>query len=192
MPERSSPKYKQQVGVYVNVFRSGSFPQRNDQSKCVVCGRSRSRRSGSERPASTVLIQQPKWMHIAFIRTLFQNLVSEPFYSKLSNPRCPHTPNEYTLEMRVDVERLRMEIVLSQPAPPTQCDPSPRRLPAVDTESEEPGTPRRSPAIGTGSDEPGVLRADTQLTGREESFNDWGGGGDVTHLSPFWEGTARK
>ena len=26
-----------------------------------------------------------------------------------------------------------------------------------------------------------------------EPFNDWGGGGgDVTNLSPFWEGTARK
>ena len=26
----------------------------------------------------------------------------------------------------------------------------------------------------------------------QESFNDWGGGGDVTTLSPFWEGTAQK
>ena len=25
-----------------------------------------------------------------------------------------------------------------------------------------------------------------------KSFNDWGGGGDVTNLSPFWEETARK
>ena len=89
------------------------------------------------------------------------NLVSEPFfYSKTCNPRGPHTHNEFTLEMRVDVEGLRMEIVLSQPEPPPQCDPSPRRLPAVDTGSEEPGTPRRSPAIGTGSDEPGVSRAE--------------------------------
>ena len=78
-----------------------------------------------------------------------------------------------------------MEFVLSQPAPPP-CDPSPRRLPAVDTGSEElgtprrlpavntgseePGTPRRSPAIGTGSDEPGVSRAETQSTEREEIF----------------------
>ena len=43
---------------------------------------------------------------------------SEPLYTKLYNPRWPHTPEEHTLEMRVDVERLRMEIVLSQPAPP--------------------------------------------------------------------------
>ena len=84
------------------------------------------------------------------------NLVSEPFCCKLFNPRWPYIPDEFTLEMRVDVERLRMKIVLSQPAPPPQCDPSPRRLPAVDTGSEEPGTPRRSPAISTESDEPGV------------------------------------
>ena len=25
-----------------------------------------------------------------------------------------------------------------------------------------------------------------------DKFNDWGGGEDVTYLSPFWEGTARK
>ena len=81
------------------------------------------------------------------------NLVPEPFfYSKMSNLRWPHTHDEFTLEIRVDVEGLRMEIVLSQPEPSPQCDASPRRLPAVDTGSEEPGTPRRSPAIGTESD----------------------------------------
>ena len=57
------------------------------------------------------------------------NRVSEPFYSKIFNPRWPHTPDDFTLEMRVDVERLRMEIVLSEPALPPQYDPSPRRLP---------------------------------------------------------------
>ena len=41
-------------------------------------------------------------------------LVSEPFYSKMFNRRWPHTPDEFTLEMRVDVERLRMKIVLSE------------------------------------------------------------------------------
>ena len=56
--------------------------------------------------------------------------------------------------MKVDIERPRMEIILSQPAPP-QCDSLPSRA-AVDARSEEPGTPRRSPTIGTGSDEPGV------------------------------------
>ena len=81
------------------------------------------------------------------------------FYRNMSNSRRPHTPDEFTLEMKVDVERLRMEIILSQPAPP-QCDPLPRRA-AVDTGSKEPGTPRRSPAIGTESDEPGVSRVET-------------------------------
>ena len=67
------------------------------------------------------------------------NLVSDfVFCSKMFNPRWPHTYDEFTLKMRVDVEGLRMEIVLSQPEPPPQCDPSPRRLPAVDTGSEEP------------------------------------------------------
>ena len=96
---------------------------------------------------------------------------SEPLYTKLYNPRWPHTPEEYALEMRVDVERLRMEILLSQPAPPPQCDSSPRRLPAVDTGSDEPRTPRRLPAIGTGSDEPGVSLAESRSTKREGGFS---------------------
>ena len=50
-----------------------------------------------------------------------------------------------------------MEIILPKPKPPLQCDASPRRLPAVDTGSEDSRTPRRSPAIGTGSDKPGVV-----------------------------------
>ena len=83
------------------------------------------------------------------------SLDSEPFSTKLYNPRWPHTPEEHTLKMRVDVERLRMEVVLSQPAPPPpQCDSS----------------PRRSPVVGTGSDEPGVSRAETQPTEREGFF----------------------
>ena len=90
------------------------------------------------------------------------NLVLDPFfYSKMFNRRRPHIPDEFTLEMRVDVEGLKMEITPSQPEPPLQCDPSPRRLHAVATGLEEPGTPRRSPAIGTGSDEPVISRAET-------------------------------
>ena len=46
------------------------------------------------------------------------SLVSDPlFYSNVLNPRRRHTPDEFTLEMRADVERLRMEITFSQPAP---------------------------------------------------------------------------
>ena len=75
------------------------------------------------------------------------NLVSEPlFYSKMSNLRWPHIHDEFTLEIRVDVEGLRMEIVLSQPEPPPQCDASPQRLPAVSTSWRNPerrdGCPR--------------------------------------------------
>ena len=68
--------------------------------------------------------------------------------------------------MRVDVERLRMEITLSQPAPQPRCDPSPRRA-VIDTGSEESGTPPRSPAIGTGSDGPGVLQIETSTEEKE-------------------------
>ena len=46
------------------------------------------------------------------------SLVSESFlYSNMFNPRRPHTPDEFTLERRVDVERLRLEITLSQSTP---------------------------------------------------------------------------
>ena len=67
-------------------------------------------------------------------------LGSEYSYTKLYNPRWPHTPGELKLEMDVDVESLRVETLLSQPAPPL-CDSSPRRLPAVGTWLNEPGTP---------------------------------------------------
>ena len=84
--------------------------------------------------------------------------VPDPFfYRNMIISRRPHTLDEFTLEIKVDVEGLRMEIILSQPAS-SQCDPSPRRA-AVDTGSEEPGTPRRSTAIGTGSEGPGASRA---------------------------------
>ena len=74
--------------------------------------------------------------------------VPDPFfYRNMVIPRRPHTPDEFTLEMKVNVGGLRMKIIFSQPAS-SQCDPSPRRA-AVDTGSEEPGTPPRSLAIGT-------------------------------------------
>ena len=79
---------------------------------------------------------------------------SEPFYTKLYNRRWSQTPEEHTLEMRVDVERLMMKIVLSQPAPPPQCDSS----------------PRRSPTVGTGLNEPRTPHAESQSTVREGIF----------------------
>ena len=105
------------------------------------------------------------------------NLVSESFfYRKKFNRRCSHTPDEFTLEMRVDAEGLRMEIVLPRPEPPLQCDASPRRLPAVDTGSEEPGMPRRSLAIDLGSDEFEVSRAQSTETEKNvplQASMDW-------------------
>ena len=88
--------------------------------------------------------------------------VPDPFfYRNIDIPRYPHTPDEFLLERKVDVEGLRMEIILLQPAPP-QCDSLQRRA-VVDTGSEELGTPPRSPAIGTESDGPGVLRIETSM-----------------------------
>ena len=84
--------------------------------------------------------------------------VPDPFfYRNMVVPRRPHTPDDFTFEMKVDVEGLRMEIILLQPTS-LQCDPSPQRA-AVDTGSKEPGTPPRSPAVGTGSEELGASRA---------------------------------
>ena len=76
--------------------------------------------------------------------------VTNPFfYRSMVIPDHPHTPEEFSLQMKVDIEGLRMEIILSQPPSP-ECDTSPRRA-VVDTGSEEPGTPPQSPAISTGS-----------------------------------------
>ena len=92
------------------------------------------------------------------------------FFRNMIIPRHPHTPAEFTLEMKVDVKGLRMEIILSQPAPP-QNEPLPRRA-AVDTGSEKLGTPPQSPAIGTESDGPGVMRIETSR--KEEGLRSLG------------------
>ena len=89
------------------------------------------------------------------------------FYRNMVIPRHSHTPDDFSLEIKVDVEGLRMEIILSQPAS-SKCDPSPRRA-AVDTGSEEPGMPPNSPAISTGSG-PGASQAETQIMEEEEIF----------------------
>ena len=89
--------------------------------------------------------------------------VSNPFlYRNMVNPEHPHTPEEFHLQMKVDVEGLRMEIILSQPSS-SECDTSPRRA-AVDTGSEEPGTPTQSPAISKGSGHE-AQQAETQMQG---------------------------
>ena len=95
--------------------------------------------------------------------------VSNPFfYRNMVIPEHPHTPEEFNLQMKVDVESLRMEIVLSQPSS-SECDTSPRRA-AVDTGSEEPGTPPPPPpAISKGSG-PETHQAETQMQRETFSF----------------------
>ena len=101
-------------------------------------------------------------------RTSTSPVPDPSFYRNMVIPRHPHTPDKFTFEMKVDVEGLRMEIILSQPAS-SQCDPSPRRA-AVDAGSEEPGKPRRSPAIRTGSEGPGISRFEHQWRKKDFSF----------------------
>ena len=76
---------------------------------------------------------------------------SKPLYSKVYNSRWPHFPEEHKLDMDVEIERLRLEILLSQLAPSPQDGLS----------------PRGSPVVGTGLDEPGGSRAEMQSTERE-------------------------
>ena len=68
--------------------------------------------------------------------------------------------------MRVDVERLRMELVLSQPVPPPRCGSS----------------PRLSPAVGTRLDEPELPLAKMQSTKHEDFFFLQASLGDCTSL----------
>ena len=52
--------------------------------------------------------------------------VSNPFlYGNMVIPEHPHTPEEFHLQMKVDVEGFRMEIILSQ-ASSSECDTSPQ------------------------------------------------------------------
>ena len=149
MSEKSSLKYKQQVGAYANVsVRELAATHRLGRMRRL---RMLEEQKAWKREAGCDRIETAAEMDA---QRCFRSGLSEPFYSKLSNPRWPHTPNEYTIEMRIDVERLKMEIVLSQPAPRPQCDSS----------------PQRALAIGTESDEPGVSQAETQSTEGEELF----------------------
>ena len=70
------------------------------------------------------------------------------FYRNMVIPKHPHTPEEFNLQMKVDVEGLRMKIILSQPSP-SECNTSPRRA-AVDTGSEEPERRRSRPRLVRG------------------------------------------
>ena len=52
------------------------------------------------------------------VRRLHSDFDSKPLYTDLYNPRWPPNSEEFTLEMNVEVERLRMEILRSQPRTP--------------------------------------------------------------------------
>ena len=67
---------------------------------------------------------------------------SEPLYTKLYNPRWPHSPEERKLDMDVEIKQLRFGLLLSQPGPSPRDDLLPRRLPAIGTELNEPRLPR--------------------------------------------------
>ena len=49
--------------------------------------------------------------HSQNLRRLHTGFDSEPLYTGLYNNRWPPDPKEYTLEMNVEVERLRLEIL---------------------------------------------------------------------------------
>ena len=78
----------------------------------------------------------------------------EPLYTGLYNPRWPHMPEEYKLEMSVEVERLKLETLLPESLPQPQDNL----------------LPRLSHAAGTGLDEPVVSHAETQKKEQEETF----------------------
>ena len=63
----------------------------------------------------------------------------EPLYTGLHNSRWPHSPEKDKLEIDVEVERSKMEILLLEPPPPPQDDSSPRKLYAAGTRLDEPG-----------------------------------------------------
>ena len=65
----------------------------------------------------------------------------ELLYTGLYNPRWLHNLQTSMLEMNVEVEILRLEILFSQPPTPPQYDALPRRSPAAGTWLDEPGVP---------------------------------------------------
>ena len=117
-------------------------------------------------------------MHEHTLRRLHASFDSEPLYTGLYNPRRPPTPEEFTLDMNVEVESLREEILLSQPLPPPEYDLS----------------LRRSPAAGTGLDEPGVLHTKMKQTKQEKNFSFQADVDDFSHVNctriPKREGTS--
>ena len=93
-------------------------------------------------------------MHEHTLRRLHAGFDSELFYTGLYSSRWPPTAETFTVDMDVEVGRLRLEVPLSKLPPPPQYDLS----------------PRRSPAAGTRLDEPGVPQTEIQQTEQEGTF----------------------
>ena len=73
------------------------------------------------------------------LRRMHAGFDPEPYYSGLYTSRRPHTPGEFTLDRKVELESWRTEVLLSQPLPPLQYDLPPRRSPAAGMRLEKPG-----------------------------------------------------
>ena len=78
-------------------------------------------------------------VHAETLRRMHAGYGPEPYYTGLFNPRRTHTPEEFTLDLKVEVESLRMEVLLSKPLPPPIYNLPPRRSSAAGTELNEPG-----------------------------------------------------
>ena len=57
-------------------------------------------------------------MHEEALRCLHAGFDLQLFYTEMYNPRRPPTPEEFTLGMTVEVESLRLELLLLQPLLP--------------------------------------------------------------------------
>ena len=53
-------------------------------------------------------------------QTFHTRLYNPRWFTRLYNPRWLPTPEEFILDLNVEVESLRMELLLSQPLPPAQ------------------------------------------------------------------------
>ena len=117
-------------------------------------------------------------MHEEALRGLLAGFDSEPLYTGLYNPQRPPTPKEFTLDTKIEVDSLRLDVLLSQSLPQPQHDVS----------------PRRSAAAGTGSNEPGVAHPVMQQTEQERTFPFQADADGVLHVDcmriPEWEGTS--
>ena len=80
-------------------------------------------------------------MHEQTLSCLHEGFDRERFYTGLYNLRRSPTLEESTLDVNVEIESLRLEVLLSQPLPPPQYGLSPRRSPAAGTGLDEPGVP---------------------------------------------------